>query len=115
MDIMNAKHTVHLNNVIHHVFDIHITRRGFEQNVNCVAQDSPGVVEDKEADQHTDQRIQPVSVGEVNDHTGDDRADCGQHIPHQMDKRGTQVEVVITSPVHEQGSHEIDHDRDQTY
>src|ERR671922_2792327 len=94
MNVMNAKHTVHLNNVVHHIFYIYITRRGFEQNVNCVAQDAPGVVEDEEADQHIDQRIEPVGVGKVNDYTGNDRADCGQHISHQMDKRGTQIEVM---------------------
>ena len=51
MDVMNAKHAVHLNNVVHHLFDVDIARRGFEQNIHCIAQDTPGIIKDEEADQ----------------------------------------------------------------
>src|SRR6266542_2075903 len=55
MDVVNTKHAVHFDNVSHHLFDVYIVRRGFEQNINCITQDTPGIIKDEEADQHTDQ------------------------------------------------------------
>src|SRR5512142_2740905 len=71
MDVMDAKHTVHLDYVIHHFLDIDITRSPFEQNIYRVAQDAPGIVQDKQADQYADERIKPIGVSEIDDHTRD--------------------------------------------
>src|SRR5215510_12216491 len=43
MDIMNTKYTVNSSNVFDHRLDIHITRRSFEQDINGVPQNSPGI------------------------------------------------------------------------
>src|SRR6266487_3800071 len=114
MDVMNAKHTIHLNNIIHHIFNVHITGCGFEQNIHCIAQNAPGIVKDEEANQHTDQRIEPFGICKINDYAGNDRADRGEHITHQVDKSRTQAEIVLTTTMYEQRSNEIDNHRDET-
>src|SRR5688572_121576 len=115
VDIMNAKHAVYLRNIFHHRLNIHIARRGFEQNIHRIAQNAPGIVQDEEADQHTDEWIEPVGIREVNDYARNDRADCGEHIAHQMHECGTQVQVMFTTAVHEPGREEIDHHRDESH
>src|SRR5918994_273129 len=115
MDIVYAQHALHLGNLFYHRLNVHIARRGFEQNIHCIAQDAPGVVQDEETDQDAYQGIEPVGIREVNDHTCNDRTDCRQHIAHQMDKGGTQVKVMLTATVHKQGSHEVDYHRNQTH
>ena len=42
-------------------------------------------------------RIQPIRVCEINDHACDHRTHGREHIPHQMDKRRTQVEVLVAA------------------
>src|SRR6185369_13600818 len=69
MDIVNAKHTLYLSNIFDHRLHIHVARRAFEQNINGILQNTPGIIKNQKTDQDTDKRIEPIGVCEINDHT----------------------------------------------
>src|SRR5690349_10467154 len=115
MDIMNTQHTIYLSNILYHRLHVHITRRAFEQDIDRILQDSPGIVKDEKTDQHTDKWVEPIGIREINDHTCNDRTNRGNHIPHQMDKSRTEIEVVFTATMDKQGSHKIDNYRNEAY
>ncbi len=113
VQVVDAKHAVDL----HYVFDksgrVDIARLGFEQDVDRVAQDAPGVVKNEEADEHADERVEPVGFCEVDDDTRNDRADGGKDITHEMNKRRTQVEVGVASLMDKHRCDDVDDDGDQ--
>src|SRR6266498_2120725 len=115
MDIVNAEHTIDLHNVIHHIFDIHISRCGFQQDVNRFAQDTPSVEKDEEANQDTGERVEPLGIREVDDNTCNDCTRSGEHIAHEMDKSRTQIEIALTAAMNKHRSNEINHNSNQTY
>src|SRR5215207_3658739 len=115
MDIVHAKHAVNLGNFLDHRLDVYIARGGLEQNVDRISQNAPGIVNDEESDQHAHERIEPIGISEINNHTCDDRADCREHIPHQVHKRRAEVEIMFTAAVYKQGSNEINNNRDESH
>src|ERR1051325_2830954 len=108
MDIVNAKHPIYLSNVFYHRLHIYIARRAFEQDIDGILQNPPGIIKNEKTDQHTDKRVEPIGIGEINDDSGNDGTNCRNHISHQVDKGGTEVEVVFTAAMHKQGCHKID-------
>ena len=115
MQVMDPENTVHFGDIADHLFQVHIARRRLEQDLHRLLQDTPGVVQDQETDQHTDKRIEPVGAGEKDEDTGNHRADRGDDIAHQVDERRAQVEVALAAAVDQHCGHQIDHNRDQPY
>src|SRR5215207_4090068 len=74
MDVMNAEHAINLGNLADHCLHIHIARRGLEQDVDGIPQNAPGDVKDEDADQYAHERIKPIGIGEINDHTRNHRS-----------------------------------------
>src|ERR1043165_3869477 len=85
MDIVNAKHSIYLSNIFYHRLHIYIARRAFEQDIDGILQNPPGIIKNEKTDQHTDKRVEPIGIGEINDDSGNDGTNRGNHISHQVD------------------------------
>ena len=108
VDVMQAAHSVHSEQVARQGRQIHVAGGVLEQDVERLAQDGPGVPEDEQADQDTDQRVEDVPAGEPNHHTRDDRSDGRKHVTHQVDEGRAQVKVMVTAFVDQPGGHGVD-------
>jgi len=77
MDVMDAAHAVHGEEVFREMGHIHVMRGIFKQDIERLAQDRPRVPQDEQADQHADERIEEVPAREQDHHARDHRADRG--------------------------------------
>src|ERR1051325_8137690 len=50
VDIMDTEHAIHLSNVLDQGLHVNITGCGFEQNINRISQNPPGVIENQKTD-----------------------------------------------------------------
>src|SRR6476620_44044 len=115
MDIVNAKYTIYPSNIFDHGLHVHIARRAFEQNIDGILQNPPGIIKNQKTDQHTDKWVEPIGLREINEDTCNHRPNRGNHISHQMDKGRAQVEVMFTAALDKQSSHKIDNHCDKTH
>ena len=101
MQIVYTLHAVHFQQVVYQRFDVNVIGCAFEQNIDRLTQDSPRVPQDEQADQNTDKRVEPVPLREEDDDARNDRAYRRKYIAHQMDKRASQVQVMLTAALDE--------------
>lgn len=62
------------------VVEVHVLRRGFEQHVDCCAQQAERAGEDQQSDEDRDDRVGASEAGEHRDECGGDDADRRQGV-----------------------------------
>ena len=114
MQVVNTADAVYGVKLFHHFFYVDILRCALQQNVNGLAENAPGVPQNEQADQNTDEWVKPVPFCEVNKDTRDNRAERGHDISHQMEEGAAQVEVVFAAFFDHQRGDEVDDKSDST-
>ena len=77
VQVMDAAHAFDSHQIIYHVFHVNIFGGAFEQNVNGLSQNAPGVPKNEYTDQDTDKRIEPIPFCEEDNNPRHDSPNGG--------------------------------------
>jgi hypothetical protein len=84
MQVVDSAHAIHFEQGLYHRVHVHTFRGAFQQDMNRLAQNSPRIPQNEEADQHADKWVEPIPTREGNNNTRHNRSERGQHVAHQV-------------------------------